>query len=86
MAPMQKKNVALPDETRKFEKGLLEIVTLGGVTIPAGSTFSAGLALVHLGQAPGQDQELRGAPPPISHFGAARRPHGRWQRGRIRPR
>ena len=32
MAPMQKKDFARPDETRKFDKGLLELVTLGGVT------------------------------------------------------
>src|SRR5207248_8618473 len=36
MAAMQKKNLAKPDETRKFDKGLLELVTLGGVTFGRG--------------------------------------------------
>ena len=33
MAAMQKKNFATPDETRKFDKGLLELVTLGVIDI-----------------------------------------------------
>src|SRR5215467_3413793 len=41
MASMQKKNFARPDETRKFDKGLLELVTLGGVTFGRG-TFQPG--------------------------------------------
>ena len=41
MAQMQKKNLARPDETRKFDKGLLELVTLGGVTFGRG-TFQPG--------------------------------------------
>src|SRR5215472_11809680 len=41
MAPMQNKNFARPDETRKFDKGLLELVTLGGVTFGRG-TFQPG--------------------------------------------
>lgn len=32
MAQMQKKTFSQPDETRTFEKGRLELVTLGGVT------------------------------------------------------
>jgi hypothetical protein len=32
MAAMQKKSLGQPDETRKFDKGQLELVTLGGVT------------------------------------------------------
>ena len=32
MAKMQKRNLAKPDETRAFDKGKLELVTLGGVT------------------------------------------------------
>lgn len=32
MAQMQGKNLAQPDEVRTFEKGRLELVTLGGVT------------------------------------------------------
>jgi len=32
MAKMQKRNLAKPDEARAFEKGKLELVTLGGVT------------------------------------------------------
>jgi hypothetical protein len=36
MAAMQKKNFAHPDETRHFDKGLLELVTLGGVTFGRG--------------------------------------------------
>src|SRR5262249_42399866 len=41
MATMQSKNFARPDETRKFDKGLLELVTLGGVTFGRG-TFQPG--------------------------------------------
>src|SRR5947199_136454 len=41
MAAMQKKNLARPDETRKFDKGLLDLVTLGGVTFGRG-TFQPG--------------------------------------------
>ena len=32
MSGMQKKNLAQPEETRTFDKGKLELVTLGGVT------------------------------------------------------
>ncbi len=32
MAPMQKKTFLNPDETRTFDRGKLELVTLGGVT------------------------------------------------------
>jgi mannose-6-phosphate isomerase-like protein (cupin superfamily) len=32
MAKMQKKNCSAPDETRVFDKGMVELVTLGGVT------------------------------------------------------
>lgn len=32
MERMQKKNLAKPDEQRTFDKGLLQLVTLGGVT------------------------------------------------------
>jgi hypothetical protein len=41
MAVMQQKTFARPDETRKFDKGLLELVTLGGVTFGRG-TFQPG--------------------------------------------
>src|SRR6516164_5960454 len=41
MAEMQKKSIAQPDETRKFPKGQLELVTLGGVTFGRG-TFQPG--------------------------------------------
>ena len=36
MAKMQKKSFARPEETRKFDKGQLELVTLGGVTFGRG--------------------------------------------------
>src|SRR5437899_11654840 len=36
MGPMQNKNFAQPDEARKFDKGQLELVTLGGVTFGRG--------------------------------------------------
>jgi hypothetical protein len=32
MSKMQKKNVSRPDEKRSFEKGQVEVVSLGGVT------------------------------------------------------
>ena len=32
MSQMEKKTLSTPDETRSFEKGRLELVTLGGVT------------------------------------------------------
>jgi hypothetical protein len=41
MAAMQTKSMARPDETRKFDKGLLELVSLGGVTFGRG-TFQPG--------------------------------------------
>jgi hypothetical protein len=41
MAKMQKKNCAQPDETRNFDKGRLELVTLAGVTFGRG-TFQPG--------------------------------------------
>jgi hypothetical protein len=41
MAQMQTKNLARPDEARKFDKGQLELVTLGGVTFGRG-TFQPG--------------------------------------------
>jgi hypothetical protein len=41
MPAMQKKNLARPDEARKFPKGLLELVSLGGVTFGRG-TFEPG--------------------------------------------
>ena len=41
MAEMQKKSFTLPDETRAFPAGLLELVTLGGITFGRG-TFQPG--------------------------------------------
>ena len=41
MAAMQSKDLAHPDETRTFDRGLLELVTLGGVTFGRG-TFQPG--------------------------------------------
>ena len=41
MAPMQKKNLAQPDETRTFPLGRLELISIGGVTFGRG-TFQPG--------------------------------------------
>lgn len=41
MSRMQSKSMAKPDEVRSFEKGKLELVTLGGVTFGRG-TFQPG--------------------------------------------
>jgi hypothetical protein len=41
MAQMQKKSLAQPDETRAFPLGLLELVTINGVTFGRG-TFQPG--------------------------------------------
>ena len=41
MAQMQKKSMSQPDEARRFDKGLLELVKLGGVTFGRG-TFQPG--------------------------------------------
>ena len=41
MAQMQKKNLDRPDEARAFDKGLLQLITLGGVTFGRG-TFQPG--------------------------------------------
>jgi hypothetical protein len=41
MAPMQKRNMLSPDETRTFEKGKLELVTIGGITFGR-ATFQPG--------------------------------------------
>jgi len=37
MANMQKKNLSRPDEARTFEKGRVELVTLGGITFGRGT-------------------------------------------------
>ncbi len=41
MATMQKRNMLSPDETRTFDKGKLELVTIGGVTFGR-ATFQSG--------------------------------------------
>lgn len=41
MAKMQKKSIDSPDERRKFEKGHVDVATLGGVTFGRG-TFEPG--------------------------------------------
>ena len=41
MAQMQKKNFSHPDETRIFEKGRVDLITLGGVTFGR-ATFEPG--------------------------------------------
>jgi hypothetical protein len=41
MAKMQKRNMLAPDETRTFDKGKLELVTIGGVTFGR-ATFQPG--------------------------------------------
>ena len=84
MPQMRKKTLAHPDETRTFDKGLLELVTLGGVTFGPGN-LSTWLAVVHLSEAPRQDEELRGPSPPVSCFGPAARRHGRRQRAEFGP-
>ena len=40
-APMQCKDLSKPDEGRTFDKGKVELVTLGGVTFCRGETFLA---------------------------------------------
>ena len=41
MAKMQKRNMLAPDETRTFDQGKLELVTIGGVTFGR-ATFQPG--------------------------------------------
>ena len=41
MARMEKRNLSQPDETRTFDKGKLELVTVGGVTFGR-ATFQSG--------------------------------------------
>lgn len=41
VAPMQRKNLSRPDETREFPQGKLELVTIGGITFGRG-TFEPG--------------------------------------------
>ena len=41
MAKMQKRNLLSPDETRTFDLGKLELVTIGGVTFGR-ATFQPG--------------------------------------------
>lgn len=41
MAQMQKKSLGAPDETRTFEKGQIQLVTLGGLTFGR-ATFQPG--------------------------------------------
>jgi hypothetical protein len=46
MAQMQSKNMSQPDEKRSFDKGELELITLGGVTSQAGGEGSHSTASV----------------------------------------
>jgi len=39
MAKMQKKNLSTPDEVRTFEKGKVELATLGGITFGRATLF-----------------------------------------------
>jgi len=41
IAPMQRKNLSQPDETREFPQGKLQLVTIGGITFGRG-TFQPG--------------------------------------------
>ena len=41
MSTMQKKNLSQPDETRRFDKGRVELVSLGGLTFGR-ATFQPG--------------------------------------------
>jgi hypothetical protein len=45
MATLEIKSLDSPDETRSFEKGKAEIVTLGGVTVGRG-VLQPGVAMV----------------------------------------
>jgi hypothetical protein len=42
MSAMTSKSLNAPDETRKFPKGKLELVTLGGITLAAPPSSQAG--------------------------------------------
>ena len=76
------KSFGKPDEVRKFPKGRLELVKVGGVTIGRG-IFEPGWKLVAVGSAHRQDEELRGAALPVSRFGRAGGPHGRRHRAQV---
>ena len=41
MKPMEKKSLSSPEETRRFPKGKVELVTVGGVTFGR-ATFEPG--------------------------------------------
>ena len=57
MATMQKRNMLSPDETRTFDKGKLELVTMGGDYLWA-CHLSTGVAMVRLGQTAGEYEKL----------------------------
>jgi hypothetical protein len=59
MPKMQKKALSTPDEKRSFDKGQLELVTLGGVTF-ARVTFSTGMETVQLCKTDREDRNLSG--------------------------
>jgi hypothetical protein len=64
MPQMEKKALSAPDEKRSFEKGQLEIVTLGGVRFGR-ATLTTRVEMVDLRKADRKYQELRGSSPAI---------------------
>ena len=60
MAKMQSKNLSKPDEVRAFDKGKVEVVTLGGVTFGRARLEPAGhVRLVRIAGIQGQRGKLR---------------------------
>ena len=57
MAKMQKRNLLSPDETRTFDQGKLELVTIGGDYLWS-RHLPAGVALGHFGQTAGEYEKL----------------------------
>ncbi len=67
MGKAERKGFASPDEVRKFEKGKVELVKIGGGVVGR-LTLEPGLALVHPRETPREDGMVRSAPFSVSGF------------------
>jgi len=76
MKRAERKSFGKPDEVRKFPKGKVELVKIGGAIIPTSRDAQAGLEMVDLRSAHRQDEELQSASLPIPRRGNHSRQDG----------
>ena len=65
MPKMEKKTLSDPEEKRSFDKGQLELVTLGGVTFGR-ATLHPGVEMVDLRKTNRKNRKLPGSSPAVS--------------------